>query len=162
MKSGTVPLLKLGAFELPGVPALSGDDPVKEREKGLGIELDGLVGSGLLANFRVTLADGGRTMWLEDMPREAFAPSNPVLNIPETPDDAPEDAPDEEEVPAGKPGTPAKPGAAKPGAAKSVTAPAPAKPGVAPAAAAAKPAAAQVAAPKPAPIPAPAKGATKP
>ena len=35
-------------------------------------------------------------MWLEDMPREAFAPSNPALNIPETPDDAPDDAADEE------------------------------------------------------------------
>jgi len=127
MKSGTVPLLKLGAFELPSVPALSGDDPVKERELGLGIELDGLVGSGLLANFRVTLADGGRTMWLEDMPREAFAPGNPALNIPETPDDAPEDTPEEEEVPAGKPGKPAAgkpPAAAKPGAAAAKPAPA--------------------------------------
>ena len=36
------------------------------------MELDGLVGSGLLATFRVTLADGGRTMWLEDMPAEAL------------------------------------------------------------------------------------------
>ena len=123
MKSGTVPLLKLGAFELPGVPALSGDQPVKEREEGLGIELDGLVGSGLLANFRVTLADGGRTMWLEDMPREAFQP-NPALDIPVTPDDAPGDAVEEEEAPTGKPG---KPGAAKPPPPKATTpAPAPA------------------------------------
>jgi len=148
MKSGTVPLLKLGAFELPSVPALSGDDPVKEREQGLGIELDGLVGSGLLANFRVTLADGGRTMWLEDMPHEAFA----SLNIPETPDDAPEDTPEEEEAPAGKSG---KPGAAKP---------APAKPP--PAAPASKPTApatpAAVLPTKPAPTTAPVKGATKP
>jgi hypothetical protein len=109
LKQGTVPLLKLGAFELPNVPGLSGDDPVKEREDGLGIELDGLIGSGLLANFRVTLADEGRTMWLEDMPHEAFEPSD--LKIPEIPDDAPgddTDAPDEEEAPA-KPG--AKPAA---------------------------------------------------
>jgi len=154
MKSGTVPLLKLGAFELPGVPALSGDDPVKEREKGLDIELDGLVGSGLLANFRVTLADGGRTMWLEDMPHEAFAPSN--LNIPETPDDAPEEAPEEEEAPpAGKAG---KPGTGKPAAAKPAPAGAAAKP-VAPAAPATP---AAVLPTKPAPASAPAKGATKP
>ncbi|HKO46705.1 MAG TPA: hypothetical protein VJV79_03230 [Polyangiaceae bacterium] len=149
MRSGTVPLLKLGAFELPSVPALSGDEPVKEREQGLGIELDGLVGSGLLANFRVTLADGGRTMWLEDMPREAYAP-NPSLNIPETPDEAPEDSPDEEEAPSSKPG---KPGPAKP----------PAKPPAAatkPAPAAATPAGVLPA--KPAPAAAPAKPATKP
>jgi hypothetical protein len=125
MKSGTVPLLKLGAFELPSVPGLSGDEPVKEREDGLGIELDGLVGSGLLANFRVTLADGGRTMWLEDMPREAFAPSDPALNVPETPDDAPEDAAEDEE--AAPPAKGAKP-AAKPGAAPAKSAPVPAKP----------------------------------
>ncbi|MEO6602403.1 MAG: hypothetical protein ABIQ16_21155 [Polyangiaceae bacterium] len=134
MKSGTVPLLKLGAFELPNVPALSGNEPVKEREEGLGIELDGLVGSGLLANFRVTLADGGRTMWLEDMPREAFAPMDPALTIPETPDDAPDDAdaPDEEEVPSVKG---AKPSAVKPGAATTKLVPAaPLAPAKAPAA----------------------------
>ena len=40
-------------------------------EQGLDIELDGLLGSGLLAAFRVTLVDRGKTMWLEDMPRES-------------------------------------------------------------------------------------------
>jgi len=153
MKSGTVPLLKLGAFELPSVPALSGDDPVKEREQGLGIELDGLLGSGLLANFRVTLADGGRTMWLEDMPREAFAPGNPALNIPETPDDAPDDAAEEEDAaPAGKSG---KPAAGKPAAKPATPAAAPK-----PAAPAAPATPAAVLPVKPAA--APAKGVTKP
>ena len=155
MKSGTVPLLKLGAFELPSVPALSGDDPVKEREQGLGIELDGLVGSGLLANFRVTLADGGRTMWLEDMPREAFAP----VNFPEVPDDPGEDLPEEEEAPAGKPGKPGKAGAAKPPA--PAAAPKPAAPAAAVPAAPATPAG--VLPTKPPPSSAPTnKGATKP
>jgi len=32
------------------------------------VDLDGFVGAGLLAAFRVTLVDGGRTMWIEDMP----------------------------------------------------------------------------------------------
>ncbi len=118
LKQGTVPLLKLGSFELPSVPALSGDQPVKEREEGLGIELDGLIGSGLLANFRVTLADGGRTMWLEDMPREAFAPSD--LKMPEVPDEAPGDGadlPDDEEAPTSPSGVVKPPPAgAKPGA----------------------------------------------
>jgi hypothetical protein len=72
LKQGILPLLRLGAFDVPSVPGLSGNEPVREREEGLGIELDGLVGSGLFASFRVTLVDGGRTMWLEDLPREAL------------------------------------------------------------------------------------------
>ena len=120
LKQGTVPLLKLGAYELPSVPGLSGDQPVKEREEGLGIELDGLVGAGLLANFRVTLADGGRTMWLEDMPREAIIASDATSNAPmDESDDLSDDAADDDDAPPsgkhGKPGA-AKPGAAKPGA----------------------------------------------
>jgi hypothetical protein len=72
LRQGVLPLLRLGAFDVPSVPGLAGNEPVKEREDGLGIELDGLVGSGLFASFRVTLVDGGRTMWLEDLPREAL------------------------------------------------------------------------------------------
>jgi hypothetical protein len=72
LKQGVLPLLRLGAFDVPSVPGLSGNEPIKEREDGLGIELDGLVGCGLFSSFRVTLVDGGRTMWLEDLPREAL------------------------------------------------------------------------------------------
>jgi hypothetical protein len=140
LKQGSVPMLKLGAYELPNVPGLSGNEPVKEREDGLGIELDGLVGSGLLANFRVTLADGGRTMWLEDMPREAFDPL-PSLDLPPEPADDGSVVPDEEEAPAAKPG--AKPPAAKPGAAPAkppaAMTPAPAKAAAPPAKAPTKP-----------------------
>jgi hypothetical protein len=75
----------LGAFDIPQVPAIYGA-PLEEFEKGLDVDLDGLAGAGLLAAFRVTLADGGRTMWLED----TVLPSAPV----ETGDDgAPESAP---------------------------------------------------------------------
>ncbi|HTA92494.1 MAG TPA: hypothetical protein VK745_23110 [Polyangiaceae bacterium] len=114
LKQGTVPLLKLGAYDLPSVPGLSGDEPVKEREEGLGIELDGLVGSGLLANFRVTLADAGRTMWLEDMPRQVVEPPSQAVNAPvEEQDDSSDDATDDDDdAPSGKPG---KPGATKAG-----------------------------------------------
>ncbi len=73
LKHGTLPLLKVGAFEVPGVPAVYGA-PIKEVEEGLGVHLDGIVGSGLLAAFRVTLADRGLTMWLEDMPAPAMPP----------------------------------------------------------------------------------------
>ena len=40
---------------------------LRELEQVLGIELDGLLGSGVLSAFRVTLADQGRTMWLEQL-----------------------------------------------------------------------------------------------
>jgi hypothetical protein len=81
---------------------------VKEREDGLGIELDGLVGSGLFASFRVTLVDGGRTMWLEDLPREALnqAPIDWTTDVP--PDDGSYDELDkEDEAAPAKPGKPA-------------------------------------------------------
>jgi hypothetical protein len=151
LKQGTVPLLKLGAYDLPSVPGLSGDEPVREREEGLGIELDGLVGAGLLANFRVTLADGGRTMWLEDMPRQALERPDPALTTPvDESDDSPDDASDDDDdAPSAKPGKPgatksgaAKPGAAKPGA-KPAASPAPVKPAGAPVPAKAPPASAK-------------------
>jgi hypothetical protein len=72
LRQGVLPLLRLGAFDVPSVPGISGNDSVKDRESWLGIDLDGVVGSGLFAGFRVTLVDGGRTMWLEDLPREAL------------------------------------------------------------------------------------------
>ena len=130
VKQGTLPVLRLGAFEVPGVPGVLGG-PVKEVEKGLDIELDGLVGSGLLAAFRVTLVDRGKTMWLEDMPREAV--SNEAL---------PEEAPLEGEMPMD--GTmPPMDGMAPP-------------PQLAPPAPVAPPASAPASAPKaPAPAPAP-------
>ncbi len=65
LRHGVLPVLKVGAFQVPSIPAVYGA-PVKQLEDGLGVHLDGLIGSGLLAAFRVTLVDGGRTMWLED------------------------------------------------------------------------------------------------
>lgn len=67
LRHGVLPVLHVGAFQVPSVPAVYGA-PVKDLEDGLGVHLDGLVGSGLLAAFRVTLVDDGRTMWLEDNP----------------------------------------------------------------------------------------------
>jgi hypothetical protein len=125
LKQGVLPLLRLGAFDVQSVPGLSGNEPVKELENGLGIDLDGLVGSGLFASFRVTLVDGGRTMWLEDMPREALEqkPIDWTSNEPPVDESLYEELDKEEAAEkakaAGKPGAaPAKPGAApaKPGA----------------------------------------------
>jgi hypothetical protein len=83
LRQGVVPLLRLGAFDVPHVPGLEGDTAVKEREKGLGVDIDGLLGSGLLATFRITLFDGGRSMWLEDMPPEALQPAPPIEAAPD-------------------------------------------------------------------------------
>ena len=114
LRQGVVPLLRLGAFDVPSVPGLSGNEPVKEREDGLGIELDGLVGSGLFASFRVTLVDGGRTMWLEDLPREALnqQPIDWTTDMPPEDGAIEEAGPDDDTAPAGKPGKAPAPGKA--------------------------------------------------
>jgi len=65
LKHGMLSHLLLGAFDIPQVPGIYGA-PLEEFEKGLDVDLDGMAGAGLLAAFRVTLADGGRTLWLED------------------------------------------------------------------------------------------------
>lgn len=71
VKMGRLPMLRLGAFEIPNVPGILGA-PIEDVEKTLGVELDGFAGSGLVATFRVTFADRGRTMWLEDLPPEVL------------------------------------------------------------------------------------------
>lgn len=68
LRHGVVPTLQLGAFEIPQIPSVYGKE-LGKFESGLGVDLDGVVGSRLLAAFRVTLTDGGRTMWLEDAPQ---------------------------------------------------------------------------------------------
>jgi hypothetical protein len=67
MSQGLVPVFDFGTLEIPDVPALSGV-PIQEIEKPVEMDLDGIIGAGLLAPFRVTLADNGRAMWLEPMP----------------------------------------------------------------------------------------------
>jgi hypothetical protein len=121
LRAGILPMLRLGAFELPDVPGVYGA-PVGDLEKGLDMNLDGLVGSGLLAPFRVTLVDRGRTMWLEDMPREA-------ASAPRAPEDMP--IPNDELTPPGQlenqapesSAPPAKPAPAKPASGKAAPAP---------------------------------------
>jgi len=115
LRQGVLPNLRLGAFDVPHVPGLEGDGAVKEREQGLGVDIDGLLGSGLLATFRVTLFDGGRSIWLEDLPPEALAPPPPIV-FPDA--DIPLDEyPEEEEEPAPPPGKAPK-AAPKPAAKK--------------------------------------------
>jgi len=79
LRAGVLPSLRLGAFDVPHVPGLQGDGVLKERGEGLGVNVDGLLGSGLLATFRMTLIDGGRSMWLEDLPPEALVQPPPIV-----------------------------------------------------------------------------------
>jgi len=67
MSQGLVPVFGFGTLEIPDVPAISGV-AIQEIEKTLDMDLDGIIGAGMLAPFRVTLADAGRTLWLEPMP----------------------------------------------------------------------------------------------
>jgi hypothetical protein len=65
LRGGTVPQLKFGAFDLPKIPAVL---DVPRPEDDIGIDLGGVMGSGLLSIFRITLADDGRFMWVEPDP----------------------------------------------------------------------------------------------
>ena len=65
LREGTVPLLRLGAFDMPRVSGLYGV-PLADLEKAMQVDLDGILGAGLLYQYRCTFADGGRLLWLED------------------------------------------------------------------------------------------------
>lgn len=65
LREGVVPVVRLGAFDVPKVPGVFGT-PIEQIEKQISLDIDGVIGTGLLAPFRVTFADQGRMMWLED------------------------------------------------------------------------------------------------
>jgi tetratricopeptide (TPR) repeat protein len=66
LRQGVVPVIRLGAYDVPQVPGVLGPS-LADIEKVLNpLDLDGVVGAGLLAFFRITLGDDGRTMWIED------------------------------------------------------------------------------------------------
>jgi hypothetical protein len=97
--------VRLGAFDVPGVPATLGA-PIADVERGLEMNLDGLLGSGLLGAFRVTMTDGGRSLWIEDVPG---LPDAPPQAAPAEPPPPPAAAPEKPTKPA-KPASPAKRG----------------------------------------------------
>ncbi len=72
LSHGMLPMLRLGAFEIPNIPGVFGA-PISEVEKEAGIDLDGFAGSGLFSTFRLTFADEGRTLWMEDLPPDVIA-----------------------------------------------------------------------------------------
>jgi hypothetical protein len=65
LREGVVPLIRLGAFDVPRQLGVYGI-PISDLEKLMGVDLDGVVGSGLLYQFRCTLGDDGRVLWIED------------------------------------------------------------------------------------------------
>ncbi len=76
---GVVPHLALGSLELPSIPAVHGQ-PIADVEKVIDMDLDGIIGSSLLGQFRITLVDGGRSLWIDALPMAPEAepvPSEP-------------------------------------------------------------------------------------
>jgi len=67
VKHGTVPVFRIGGFDLARMPAIEGLD-MGELVTGLDVNLGGVVGADLLAFFRVTFADDGRFIWIEPDP----------------------------------------------------------------------------------------------
>lgn len=128
LRGAVLPSLRLGAFDVPQVPGLDGEAAVKEREDGLGVDIDGLLGAGLLATFRMTLLDGGRTLWLEDLPIEALMVPKSLMAEVDLSDIDPED--EEAASPDGE-GQPSKAAPGKPNAIPKAPSPG-AKPGAKP------------------------------
>ena len=87
VRSGSIPMLQFGSFKLPQLPAVFGP-PIDKVEKELNIDVDGAVGAGLLADFRITFSDGGRVLWIE---QQAEPPPPPSSDAPLMP--APGEAP---------------------------------------------------------------------
>lgn len=69
LRTATLKQLKLGAFNLPAVPAFTGSS-FEDARKATGVDIEGAIGSGILGLFRCSLTEGGRTLWIEDLPEE--------------------------------------------------------------------------------------------
>jgi hypothetical protein len=116
LREGILPMLRLGAFDIPHVSALSGVSLV-ELEKETAIDLDGLIGAGLLYPYRCTFADEGRVLWIEDdtaLERILAPPSQAAPPSPSGPQGGPAASPpakgpaNEREVPNTPPPLPRK------------------------------------------------------
>jgi hypothetical protein len=91
LREGVVPMMRLGAFDVPRTPGVYDEAMMAELaklKKTLDIDIDGIVGAGLLSRFRLTFGDGGRLLWVEDntalqelltAPPPPAAPASPGL-----------------------------------------------------------------------------------
>ena len=78
LRAGTISLLQFGAFKLPQIAAVYGA-PISHLERELEMDIDGAVGAGLLAGFRLTWSDGGRVLWVEQATELGPAPKIPSV-----------------------------------------------------------------------------------
>ena len=85
VKEGMVPKIRIGAFDLPQIPAIEGGR-LDELKTTLDIDVNGIIGSGILSLFRVTFTDDGRAAWLEADPslttNNEAAPGGPPIAPP--------------------------------------------------------------------------------
>jgi hypothetical protein len=113
-KLGMLPYFKLGPLDLPQIPAMQGA-PIAEYKRNFDVDLDGVVGAGLLSAFRVTFAEDGRALWIELDPAVAAATAG------QGPGGAAAPAP-------AAPGAPPTTSPAPPSSSKPATSPPPSKP----------------------------------
>lgn len=66
LRQGVVPVLHLGAYDVPQVPGVFGPSLLDIEKALTPLDLDGILGAGLLGHFRLTLGDEGRVLWIED------------------------------------------------------------------------------------------------
>ncbi|MEM9696087.1 MAG: hypothetical protein AAGA56_26320, partial [Myxococcota bacterium] len=66
-REGTVPMIQIGAWSFPQLPAVYGS-AVDRVDRELDVDVDGMLGAGLLANFRLTFTERGRVLWVEKRP----------------------------------------------------------------------------------------------
>jgi hypothetical protein len=80
-----LPSFKIGAFDLPKVPAVEGA-PMADVLANVDLDIGGIVGAGLLSVFRVTFGDDGRFLWIEPDPMmtQSMGPPPPPPAAPGT------------------------------------------------------------------------------
>jgi hypothetical protein len=91
-KGAKLSALRLGAYSIPGVPGYAGPSFAGVRSA-IGVDVVGSVGAGLLAFFRCTLTDGGRALWVEELPDIAPATPMPATETGSAPPSAPPSGP---------------------------------------------------------------------
>jgi hypothetical protein len=87
IRRGLLPSFKLGGIDLVRVQALEGLD-FGEIRSAMDVDIGGLVGAELLANFRVTFADDGRFIWIEADPTAIERPAARQPPPPPSPGDS--------------------------------------------------------------------------
>ncbi len=120
LKTGTLPSFRLGAFDLPKVPAVQGA-PLGDVLANVDLDMGGIVGAGLLSVFRVTFGDDGRFIWIEPDPlmTQSMGPPPPAPVLPGAASSAaaPAPSPKGTTAPAPSPkGAPSPPPTSVPGA----------------------------------------------